>query len=169
MVTAALSPAVQRVFRELDPALPVANLTSMESRMDLAFLPSRLTAGSVSSFALLALLLASVGLYGLIAYSVTQQTREIGIRIALGAQAGDVLISVVRRGLFLVLVGTLVGLALGLLVSVFISRVMYGLAPVDIAATLAALLALTLTAGLASYIPARRATRVNPVDALRVE
>lgn len=166
---AALFPAVQRTFEELDPSLPVANLSSMESQMDLAFLASRLVAGSVSSFALMALLLASIGLYGLIAYSVTQQTREIGIRIALGAQAKDVLLSVVRRGMFLVLIGAVVGLALGLLVSVLISRVMYGLAPIDITATLAALCVLVLTAALASYIPARRATRVNPVDALRVE
>ncbi len=164
-----LAGAVREVVRELDPTLPVGGLNAMENTMDLAFLPARLIAGSVSVFAALALLLACLGLYGLIAFTVARSTREIGIRIALGAQRGDVIAVVVRTGLVLVLIGALVGLGLGAAGSFAISRALYGVSPLEPVALAPAVLLLAATAVAAAWFPARRATRVNPVDALRVE
>jgi len=165
----ALAGTVGEVVRELDPTLPVGGPTAMESTIDLAFLPARLIAGSVTIFAALALLLACLGLYGLIAYTVTRSTREIGIRIALGAQRSNVVAAVVRTGLVLVLIGSAAGFCLGAAGSFAISHALYGLQPLEPVAIVPAILILAVTAVAAAWFPARRATRVNPVEALRVE
>jgi predicted permease len=166
---AAMFRDVERTIHELDPDLPISNLSTMEDQLDFALLPARLVAWSVTIFAVLALLLASVGLYGQVAYSVSQKTREIGIRVALGADPGQVLRFMVRSGMTLVIVGLAFGLGLGLLGSWAMTRILYGLPPVDPAATAMALIVLGLTALLASYLPARRATKVDPITALGVE
>jgi predicted permease len=160
---------VRQIIRDLDTALPISRMMTMDDQMDFALMPSRLIAWAVSGFAVLALLLASIGLYGLIAYSVTQETREIGIRLALGAQAGQVIRHVVRRGLLLTIIGLVSGLLLGLLGSWGVSGVLYGISPIEPVAVTGALILLLATALLASWLPARRATRIDPVRALEAE
>ncbi len=160
---------VRQIIRDLDPALPISSMQTMDDQMDFALMPSRLIAWAVSGFAILALLLSSIGLYGLIAYSVTQETREIGIRIALGAQAGQVIRHVVRRGLLLTVVGLVAGLVLGSLGSWGASGVLYGVNPIEPVAIIGAIILLLGTALLASWLPARRATRIDPVRALEAE
>ncbi|MFC1499428.1 ABC transporter permease [Candidatus Zixiibacteriota bacterium] len=160
---------VRQIIRDLDPALPISRMQTMNDQMSFALMPSRLIAWAVTGFAVLALLLASIGLYGLIAYSVTQETREIGIRIALGAQAGQVIRHVIRRGLLLTIIGVVAGILLGVLGSLGISGVLFGISPVEPVTLLGALIVLLATALVASWLPARRATRVDPVRALEAE
>ncbi len=144
-------------------------MQTMDDQLDFAFLPSRLIAWAVSGFAVLALLLASLGLYGLIAYSVSQETREIGIRIALGAQSGQVIRHVVRRGVLLTVIGLTIGLLLGLAASIGISGVLYGISPIEPMAMVGGVVLLLLTTLVASWLPARRASRIDPVRALEAE
>jgi len=160
---------VRQIIRDLDPALPISRMQTMDDQMDFALMPSRLIAWAVSGFAILALLLASIGLYGLVAYSVNQETREIGIRLALGAQTGQVIRHVVRRGLLLTIIGLVSGLVLGLLGSWGVSGVLYGISPIEPVAVTGALILLLATASLASWLPARRVTRIDPVRALEAE
>jgi ABC-type antimicrobial peptide transport system permease subunit len=160
---------VQGLIRTMDPDLPVTDLTTMIEQMDFALLPARLIAWSVAIFAVLALLLASVGLYGLIAYSVTQRTREIGVRIAVGAQPGQVVMTVVGSALLLLGIGAAVGLALGVGSATAMSSFLYGLSPVDPVAIGSALAVLAAVTWLASWIPARRAVRIDPMKALNAE
>ena len=160
---------VRQIIRDLDPALPISSMLTMDDQMNFALMPSRLIAWAVSGFAVLALLLASIGLYGLIAYSVTQETREIGIRLALGAQNGQVIKHVVRRGLLLTTIGLITGLLLGLLGSWGISGILYGISPIEPVIIAFAVLLLLAIALVASWLPARRATRIDPVRALEAE
>jgi putative ABC transport system permease protein len=121
------------------------------------------------AFGGLAMLLAAVGLYGVVAYTVAQRTREIGVRLAMGAQRGDVLWMVLGRGLGLTGLGIVVGLALSVAATRMLGRLLYGLSPLDPLAFTVASLAWTAIAMLASYVPARRAMRVDPAVALRWE
>jgi predicted permease len=155
--------------RRLDPTLPVSELKTMRSSLALAMLPARLAAGVVTAFAALALMLAAVGLYGVIAYLVSQSTREIGIRMALGAQARDVLKLVLARGASLTLLGLAGGLAGGFAMARLMTKLLYGVSAADPLPYLAATSALVLVALVATYLPARRATRLSPMLALREE
>jgi ABC-type antimicrobial peptide transport system permease subunit len=141
----------------------------MHAALGLAMLPARMAAGVVTAFAVLALLLATVGLYGVISYSVSQRTREFGIRMALGAEAGDVVKLVLRRAVTVIVVGLVVGLAGGLALARLMASVLYGVSTVDLVAFAAATVALAVVALTATVVPAGRATRVNPVTALRDE
>jgi putative ABC transport system permease protein len=120
-------------------------------------------------FATLALVLASVGIYGVIAYAVTQRTHDIGVRMALGAEPPDVLRLIVREGMILVLIGVSIGLLGAFGLTRFLASVLYGVRPTDPAIFVFVSLLLVAVAMLASYIPARRATKVDPVVALRHE
>ena len=123
----------------------------------------------LGSFAAAALLMAAMGLYGVIAFAVAQRTREIGVRVALGAQYRDVLQLVMHRGVLIVGTGLVMGIALALALGRFVAGLLYGVTPNDPASLLTVTLFLTAVALLAIYIPARRATKVDPMVALRCE
>jgi predicted permease len=162
---------VREQFRQLDAGLPVFDITTMDAHVQYGkpLLPARLGAMLVGAFGLLGLVLASVGVYGVVSYSVSQRTQEIGIRTALGAQSGSVLRMVLRQGLTMALIGTGIGLALAILLFRGLHSVLYGVESTDLA-TLGTVSALLLSvAFVASYLPALRATRVDPVVALREE
>ncbi|MGH9612627.1 MAG: ABC transporter permease, partial [Bryobacteraceae bacterium] len=155
--------------RRLDPNLPIYDMRTIESKIDESLLTERLIASLSAVFGLLATLLAMIGLYGVMAYMVARRTREIGIRIALGALAGNVVWLVMREVLVLTAIGVALGLPIALALSRFVRSQLYGIAgndPVTIAAATIGLAAIALLAG---YIPARRATRIDPMTALRYE
>ena len=160
---------VRREVQRLDPNLPVHALRTLPEHVSEALWPARLGAGLLTVFGLLALMLAAVGLSGLIAYLVSQRTHEFGIRLALGAQAGDVLKLVIWQGLKLTLSGVVVGLVGAFAVTRLMENLLYGLNPADPLTFLAITSLLVVVASLASYIPARRATKVDPLIALRYE
>jgi len=163
----ALMPAVRRVLAELDPQVAPAGVTTLESVLVGAAAPERATSFLIAAFGLLALAVAAVGLYAVVAYSARQRTREIGIRMALGARSGGVLAMVLRHGLGL----SLLGLAIGLVAAAAGSRVLEGLlfevGPLDAGAYVGSALVLVVVALVATWLPARRAARLDPVEALR--
>jgi predicted permease len=160
---------VRREVQRLDPNLPVQVLRTLPEHVSEALWPARLGAGLLAMFGLLALTLAAVGLSGLIAYLVSQRTREIGIRLALGAQAGDVLKLVIWQGLKLTLSGVVIGLLGAFALTRLMENLLYGLSTTDPLTFLAITSLLFAVALLACYIPARRATKVDPLVALRYE
>jgi putative ABC transport system permease protein len=160
---------VQGELRKLDPALLIDNAKTMPERIDETVAPRRLNLLLFEIFAGLALLLAAVGLYGVVAYSAGQRSREFGIRIALGAQGGDVLRLVIGHGLKLALVGTVIGMAVTLYVTRLMTGLLFGVQPTDPPTLLAVAALLVAVALLACWIPAYRATRIAPVEALRIE
>jgi putative ABC transport system permease protein len=129
----------------------------------------RFTMLLLGSFAAAAVLLAAIGLYGVIAFGVAQRTREIGVRVALGAQHGDVLRLVMRRGMLLTGIGLAIGIAAALALGRVMAGLLYGVTPNDPATLVSVALFLAAVAMLATYLPARRATRVHPMVALRTE
>jgi putative ABC transport system permease protein len=134
-----------------------------------SFTPQRFIATLMGAFAALALALTAVGLYGLLSYQVSQRTHEIGLRMALGAQARDVLRMIIRQGMTLVLIGVAVGLACAFALSRIMSNLMFDITVTDPATYAFIALLLTAVSLLACYIPARRATRVDPMIALRYD
>ena len=160
-------PALRRVVHAADPALPLVHVRTQREQIDSDLEQARLFVTLTSSFGVLALILASVGIYGVMAYSVAQRTNEIGIRLALGAVPRQVLALILREASWLAVAGVVAGIASSLLLSRLVKSMLYGIAPYD-AATLwgAVLLLLTVALG-ASWIPARRAARVQPMEALR--
>jgi putative ABC transport system permease protein len=164
-----LAPAVRRQVRERESNQPIFDVMTMERRLAESVAPRRFQTLLFGLFAAVALVIATVGIYGVISYAVSHRTHEIGIRMALGARGADVLRMVIWRGLSL----TLVGVALGLMAALALTRVMKSLL-FNVSATdpaTFALIALLLVgvALIASYIPARRATKVDPLQALRHE
>jgi putative ABC transport system permease protein len=164
-----LAPAARRAILAIDSAQPVSEVRTLQAIVDLSTAQRRFTLVLLTLFALVALVLASVGLYGVVAYSVNQRTHEIGVRMALGAQRREILALVLRQGMGM----TLWGLLAGLLGAAALARVMSGLLfgvsardPLTFAATV--LILATVALG-ATYVPARRATRVEPTSALRYE
>jgi putative ABC transport system permease protein len=151
----------------IDPGLPVFAVRSMSEVMERSLAPRRFSAELVGAFAVLALLLASVGVYGLLAYLVEQRSQEIGVRIALGAQRGDILKLILRQGALLAGVGICAGVVLAVISGPAIASLLYGIHAIDPAVFVAAPLILVMVSFAASYIPARRATRVSPIVALR--
>ena len=139
----------------------------MNELLDRSLASRRFSADLVGGFAGLALLLASIGIYGLLAYMVGQRSREIGLRIALGAGRGDILKLILRKGVMLASVGTVVGLLFAASTASMMATLLYGIRPRDPAIFLIVPLLLLAVAALASYFPARRAARVSPIVALR--
>jgi putative ABC transport system permease protein len=165
----AIIPAVQSVLRELDPTLPTFDVQPMSAVIRSSMARLSFVILILGSAAVVALLLGAVGLYGVMAYLVTLRTRELGVRIALGAQPRAVAAMMTRQGLVLTALGVTIGLGLFTLVARFLRTFLYGVAPTDPVALLAASATLVVVASLASWIPARRAARVDPVEALRAE
>ncbi len=165
----ALMPLLRQEVRALDPNLPVANLRTMDSHLGIALMPARITGIALGVFGLLGLLLASVGMYGVMAYSVAQRTREIGIRMAIGAAAQDVVRLIMRQGLQLVLIGVVLGLAGAVGASVLLRAVLYGDQGLDVTTFTVVPLVLLGVAALATWAPARRAALVDPAITLKAE
>ena len=161
--------AVRSAIAAVDPTQPVYHVKTLRGLLDAALTPQIAAMSMMTVFGALALLLATIGIYGVVSYAVSQQTREFGVRLALGASPGDVLRLVFRRGLSLILLGTLIGGAGALGAGRLLSDVLYGVTPLD-APTYAAGAALLILVGAAAcYLPARRAMRLDPVAILRAE
>ncbi len=165
----ALAPAITREVQAIDPDQPVGQVATMEKNIANSLAARRLTMTLLAAFAGLALVLASVGLYGVMALSVTQRTRELGIRLALGAARADVFRLVLGQGLALVSLGLGLGLLGALAAGRALASLLYNVGAIDLAALGTALLSLAIVALLACFFPARRATQVDPMVALREE
>ncbi len=165
----ALASSVRTVLRPVDANLPVAEFKQLESLVDRAVSPRRTIVWLLGAFAMIALMLACVGIYGVVSYTVSRRAQEFGIRMALGASGRDVRLDVFRRTLWLAVAGVALGTAAGLLVTGFMGSLLYGVQardPLTFAAAPAVLVAVALLAG---YLPARRAARIDPISALRME
>jgi putative ABC transport system permease protein len=164
-----LTTAARNEIGKLDPALPVTKVSTMEQRVGVALAPSRFRTTLIALFAAVALILACVGIYGVISYSVSQRTHEIGIRIALGARRQNVIKLVLGQGAWLAAIGVLLGLAGAFALTRLMAGLLFGVTPTDAVTFTWVPLVLISVALLASYIPARRATKVDPLVALRYE
>src|ERR1700719_4102429 len=162
-----LEPQMRHKIQSIDPGLPVFNVASMNDILDRSLASRRFSADLVGGFAGLAVLLASIGIYGLLAYIVGQRSREIGIRMALGARRGDILKMFLRKGVALAGVGIVAGVVFSASTASMMASLLYGVRPHDPAVFLIVPLLLLAVAALASYLPARRATKVDPIVALR--
>ena len=166
---AAMTATLRREVANLDKDLPIFDVRTMDAVVAQSIGSRRVSMLLFSVFAGAALLLAAIGIYGVIAYTVTQRTHEIGIRMALGAQAGDVLGMVVREGMTLTMIGVGVGLLGAFALAKVIASLLFGVGATDLSTMFAVILILSAVAFLACLLPARRATLVNPVQALRAE
>jgi predicted permease len=165
----AIVSAVRQAIKEVNRNLPIAEVTMFSKQVDRSLVQQKLIARLSSFFGLLALLLAAIGLYGVISYSVTQRTREIGIRMALGAERRNVQRLVLGQGAKLTLIGVLIGLGAAWALTRWIESLLFGVSPTDRVTFVIIALLLMVVAMLACYIPARRATKVDPMVALRTE
>jgi predicted permease len=161
--------AIRDAVRRVDPDIPLINVTTQLEEVERRFLQEKLFAQAYTLFGGLALLLASIGLFGLMSYSVARRTNEIGIRMALGAQRQDVLRLVMRESMILVAAGVAIGLGGAVAASRLISTLLFGLAPTDPTTMTGAIAVMVIVSVLAGYVPARRASRIDPLVALHYE
>jgi predicted permease len=165
---ASVASAAERVIRDLDPEVPV-RVRRLSEVVDASLAGRRFSLLLLGLFSAAALLLATMGIYGVVSYLVAQRTREIGIRMALGACGGDVLRLVIGRGAALAVVGALIGLAAALALTRLLSGMLYGISATDPVTFIAVVMVVAAAALLASYLPARQAARLAPAVTLRVE
>jgi ABC-type antimicrobial peptide transport system permease subunit len=165
----ALLQMVRREIAAVDPNVPIAEIRTMQEMVASSVAPWRFTMALLSVFAGVALLLASVGIYGVLAYAVNQRRREVGIRMSLGAQRRDVLQLFLSQGMAVTFFGIVIGLGGAWAATRIMRSLLYSVSPTDPLVFLSVPLAFAAVALLASFLPARKATRVNPVTALRSE
>jgi ABC-type antimicrobial peptide transport system permease subunit len=161
--------AIRGEVTAMDPNVPLSAVATLESYVSDSMAPTRFLLALIGVFAVVALVLASLGLYGVIAYSVRQRTREFGVRVAFGAEAGDVMRLVFRQGLAVSCAGVVVGLAVALGATRVMRSLLVGVSAWDAPTFLGVPALLVAVAAVATWVPARRATRVDPVEALRDE
>ena len=166
---AATASAARNVIHSIDPQQPVGEVSTMEQLLSTSVARSRFSASLLTVFSIVALVMAAVGIYGVMSYSVLQRTHEIGVRMALGAQRLDVLKLVVKKGIVLGIVGVSAGVAAAFGLTRLISTLLFEVTATDTVTFVAVSVGLFLVTLLACYIPARRATRVDPLKALRYE
>jgi putative ABC transport system permease protein len=164
-----LANAVRQAIFSIDQNQPVAEMSSMEELLGGSMASEALNAKLLSFFAVLALVLAAIGIYGVISYGVQQRIHEIGVRMALGAQPGDVVRLIVGQGVRLAFVGMLLGLVGAYALTTVLAGFLFGVKSVDISSSAIAIAILGTVAFLACYVPARRATRLDPLHSLRYE
>ena len=169
MDPASLTSAVRDAVRQVDPNLPMVDVSTQLEQVERRFQQEKMFAQTYTLFGVLALLLAAIGLFGVMSYSVARRTSEIGIRMALGAQRGDVLGLVMRESMVLVAIGVLIGAGIALGTGRFVATLLFGLPPTDPASLAAAIGVMVTVAALAGFLPARRASRVDPMVALRYD
>jgi ABC-type antimicrobial peptide transport system permease subunit len=165
----AFTGTIRSLVRDLDPNLPLINVQTQEAVIDDQLRRERLFANLSTAFGGIALLLACIGIYGVVAYSAARRTAEIGIRAAMGARYGDIVGLVLRRTMILVALGAAVGIACALAVTKFIGSMLFNVTPRDPLTFASAAALLILTALVAGFLPARRAARIDPMTALRSE
>jgi putative ABC transport system permease protein len=165
----ALASAARNVIHTLDPQQPIGEVNTMAALLSTSVARARFSASLLTVFSFVALVMAAVGIYGVMSYSVLQRTHEIGVRMALGAQRFDVLKLMVRKGIVLGIVGVVVGLAASFALTRLISTLLFEVTATDTATFAGVSIGLFLVTLAACYLPARRATRVDPLKALRYE
>jgi ABC-type antimicrobial peptide transport system permease subunit len=168
-ITASLAASIQQEFLAVDAQLPVARVRPMSEVVGTSIQQQNFNMLLLTIFGAIALVLAAIGIYGLMSYSVEQGTRDIGVRLALGAERGTILRMVVGRGMLLAGIGLAAGLAAAFAASRLLARMLYGVKPGDPATYALVAAVLGGIALVACYLPARRATRVDPIIALRAE
>jgi putative ABC transport system permease protein len=161
--------AVRGAISGVDPTQPVYHVKTLRALLDSALMPNAAAMSMMMLFGVLALLLATIGIYGVVSYAVSQQTREFGVRLALGASPGDVLRLVLRRGLSLIVLGTAIGVAGAFGAARLLADLLYGVTPADAPTYAAGAGLLILVGAAACYLPARRAMRLDPVAILRAD
>jgi ABC-type antimicrobial peptide transport system permease subunit len=166
---AQLTSQVRQMINQTDDKLPTFDVTTLDEQLYSSLNTERLIARLVSFFGALALILACIGLYGVMAHGVARRTNEIGIRMALGARGGNIAMMILKETLYLVVAGLVIGVPAALIGAKLISAQLFGLKAADPLTLVGASVVLTIVALLAGYLPARRASRVNPLSALRYE
>jgi predicted permease len=167
--TTAVTGSVREAVRQIDPNLPIMDVSTQIEQIEMRFSQEKLFARAYALFGGIALLLASIGLFGLMSYNVSRRTNEIGIRMALGAQRGDVLQLVMRESMILVVVGIVIGLAAAFGAVRYVETSLFGLPPRDLTSIALAVGVMIIVSAVAGYLPARRASRVDPMVALHYE
>jgi predicted permease len=165
----AVAPAVRQRIHEVDPHLPISNVTTLDEQVGRSIGNQRLVAQLSTFFGLLAVFLSCIGIYGVMSYVVTGRTNEIGIRMALGAGRFNMLWMIMRETLILVTSGVVIGVAVALAADRLVSSMLFGIKPADPVTLVSATVALLIVAAIAGYLPARRASLVDPMVALRYE
>jgi ABC-type antimicrobial peptide transport system permease subunit len=166
---AARAADVRKLIAEIDPRLPIQEIDTLDSRAAAYLTQERLLAALTIAFGFMALLLACLGLYGTMAYSVSRRTQEVGVRIALGATRRDVLFLVLREAFLMIAIGLAVGLPLAIWAGGHLDELLYNVSPLDASSYASAALILVVVAAAAALLPARRAAALEPMSALRTE
>jgi putative ABC transport system permease protein len=166
---AALVPAMRQAVASLDPSLPIYDVLTLDDRIDAALARPRFNAALLTAFASAALLLAAIGVYGVMAYSISSRVREIGVRVALGADARRVISLLVGEGLRLAALGAAIGFVVTLAASRLLQGLIVGVSATDTRILAGAIIVMTAVAVLAAFVPARRAASVDPIVVLRTE